>query len=110
MERGQWEGARAIGMSDRQAMTRIVLPQAIKRMVPVFLERFVELLKMSTIASTVSYADILYQAQDLSQKTYRPLEIFTVAAVMILVTITIASQLTRIVERRMAQSGETTAH
>jgi polar amino acid transport system permease protein len=109
VERGQWEAARAIGMSEREAMRRIILPQAIKRMIPVFLERLVELLKMSTIASTISYADILYQAQDLSQKTYRPLEIFTAAAVMILVVITIASQLTRLVERRMARSGETTA-
>ncbi len=109
IERGQWEGARAIGMSERQAMRRIILPQAIKRMIPVFLERMVELLKMSTIASTISYADILYEAQDLAQKTYRPLEIFSVAAVMILIVITIASQLTRLVERRMARSGETTA-
>lgn len=109
VERGQWEAGRAIGMSERDAMRRIILPQAIKRMIPVFLERLVELLKMSTIASTVSYADVLYQAQDLSQKTYRPLEIFTAAALMILVVITIASQLTRLVERRMARSGETTA-
>jgi len=45
IERGQWEGARAIGMSDAQAMRRIILPQAVKRMIPAFMERAIELMK-----------------------------------------------------------------
>src|SRR6185503_9911673 len=45
IERGQWDGARAIGMTHAQAMRRIVLPQAIKRMIPAFLERSIELMK-----------------------------------------------------------------
>ena len=56
LERGQWEAARALGMRHRDAMRRIVLPQAVKRMIPVFLERAIELLKTSTIASTISYS------------------------------------------------------
>ena len=44
IERGQWEGARAIGMTRPQALRRIVLPQAVKRMIPAFLERAIELM------------------------------------------------------------------
>ena len=51
LDQGQWDGARAIGMNYPQTMRRVILPQAIKRMIPVFLERAIELFKTSTIAS-----------------------------------------------------------
>jgi polar amino acid transport system permease protein len=110
VERTQWEGARAIGMTSRQAMRRVILPQAVKRMIPVFLERLVELLKMSTIASTISYPDLLFRAQDIAQATYRPLEVFTVTALLYLVVIAATSEATRRVERHLARSGEGTVH
>ena len=110
VERTQWEGARAIGMTSRQAMRRVILPQAVKRMIPVFLERLVELLKMSTIASTISYPDLLFRAQDIAQATYRPLEVFTVTALLYLVVIVATSEATRRVERHLGRSGEGTVH
>jgi polar amino acid transport system permease protein len=108
IERGQHEAARAIGMSRAQTMRRIVLPQAIKRMFPAFMERSIELLKTTTLVATVSFADLLYQANELAQKTFRPLEVFTVAALIYFVFITIASALAHRLERRLAASGELT--
>ena len=67
-------------MSTRQAMRRVVLPQAVKRMIPAFLERAIELMKTTTLVATISYADLLFQANEVAQKTFRPLEVFTVAA------------------------------
>ena len=49
IERGQWDGARAIGMNHAQALRRIVLPQAVKRMIPAFMERAIELMKTTTL-------------------------------------------------------------
>ena len=109
VERGQWEAGRAIGMSQRQLMGRIVLPQAIKRMIPAFLERSVELLKTTSLLATIAYADLLYQATQISQQTFRPLEVFTVAAVIYLIIILPISFLVRSAERRFAASGESTA-
>jgi polar amino acid transport system permease protein len=106
VERGQWEAARAIGMSKAQAMRRIVLPQAVKRMFPAMMERSIELLKTTTLVATVSYADLLYQANELAQKTFRPLEVFTVAALIYFVAISMFSFLGSRVERRLARSGE----
>jgi polar amino acid transport system permease protein len=106
IDSGQWGAARGLGMSYGQAMRRIILPQATKRMIPVFLERAIELLKTSSIAATISYADLLFVAQDLAFKTFRPLEIFTAAAVMFFLVILLASQLTRLLELRLARSGE----
>ncbi len=106
VERGQWEAARAIGMTPRQALRRIVLPQAVKRMIPAFLERAVELMKTTTLVATVSYADLLFQTNEVAQKTFRPLEVFTVAALIYFVVIFAASSLVHRVEKRMAVSGE----
>lgn len=110
IERGQWEASRAIGMSESQAMRRVILPQAVRRMIPAFLERSIELMKTTTLVATVSYADLLFQANELAQKTFRPLEVFTVTALIYFVVIFAASLLVHRVERRLAVSGETTAH
>ncbi len=106
VDKGQSEAARAIGMSKAQAMRRIILPQAVKRMFPAMMERSIELMKTTTLVATVSYADLLYQANELAQKTFRPLEVFTAAALLYFATITLVSALGALVERRMAQSGE----
>lgn len=106
VEKGQSEAARAIGMSKAQAMRRIILPQAVKRMFPAMMERSIELMKTTTLVATVSYADLLYQANELAQKTFRPLEVFTAAALLYFLIITLVSMLGALVERRMAQSGE----
>jgi polar amino acid transport system permease protein len=110
IERGQWDGALAIGMSRRQALARVVLPQAVKRMIPAFLERAIELMKTTTLVATISYADLLFEANEISQKTFRPLETFTVVALTYFVVIFGFSLLARQFERRLAVSGESTVH
>jgi len=110
VERGQWEAARAIGMTYRQLLRRVVLPQAVKRMIPAFLERAIELMKTTTLVATVAYADLLFEASDIAQKTFRPLEVFTAAAAIYFVVIFAASRLVQVSERRLARSGESTAH
>lgn len=110
IDRGQWEAARAIGMTHGQAMRRIILPQAVKRMIPAFTERSIELMKTTTLVATVSYADLLFQANELAQKTFRPLEVFTVTALIYFSFISVVSLLVHRLERRLAVSGETTAH
>jgi len=108
VERGQWEAARAIGMKRPQAMRRIILPQAVKRMIPAFTERAIELMKTTTLVATVSYADLLYQANELAQKTFRPIEIFTATALIYFVVIFGLSLIVQAVERRWAISGDNT--
>lgn len=108
IEKGQWEAARAIGMSGPQCLQRIILPQAVKRMFPALMERSIELMKTTTLVATVSYADLLYQANELAQKTFRPLEVFTVVALIYFVAISLVSGLAHLLERRFAASGEIT--
>lgn len=108
IDRGQWEASKAIGMTRNQCLKRVILPQAIKRMIPAFMERSIELLKTTTLVSTIAYTDLMYQANDIAQRTFRPLEVYTVVAVMYFVLIFVFSQLSIIVERKLAKSGEGT--
>ncbi len=110
IDRGQWEAAKAIGMDRKRTLRRIILPQAVKRMVPAFLERAIELMKTTTLVSTISYADLLYQANSIAQSTYRSLEVFSIAAAIYFVVIFACSIGVRRIERYMARTGETTAH
>ena len=108
VERGQWEAARAIGMNPRQTLQRVVLPQAVKRMIPAFMERAIELMKTTTLVATVSYADLLFQANEVAQKTFRPLEVFSAAALLYFVVIYAFSLMAGRLEKRLAVSGEGT--
>jgi polar amino acid transport system permease protein len=101
IEAGQWEGAKALGMRHSQLMRRVILPQALVRMVAPFVERSFELTKTTALASTLAYADLLYQAMQVNSRTFRPLEVYTTVAVMYLLLLVIASALARQAERRL---------
>lgn len=109
VESGQWEAGFAIGMTRRALLIRVILPQAVKRMIPAFMERVIELMKTTTLVSTIAYSDLLFQANAIAQRTYRPLEVLTVAAAMYFAVIFPVSLLVRQLERRLAVSGESTA-
>lgn len=110
IDHGQWEGAKAIGMTRSQSLKRVILPQAVKRMIPAFMERSIELLKTTTLVSTIAYTDLMYQANDLAQRTFRPLEVYSVVALIYFVLIFSVSQFSILIERRLARSGEGTVH
>src|SRR5204863_2298649 len=93
IDRGQWEAGKAIGMTHAQSMRRIILPQAVKRMIPAFMERAIELMKTTTLVATISYADLLFAANEVSQQSFRPLETYTGVALSYFVVIFEASQL-----------------
>ena len=103
IERGQWEAASALGMSRRKALTRIIVPQALRRMVAPFIERSFELTKTTALASTLAYAELLYQAQQVNSITFRPMETYTTIAVMYFLLLFSASMLARVAEARLSK-------
>jgi polar amino acid transport system permease protein len=82
IERGQWDAARAIGMRHVDVLRRVILPQAIKRMIPPFLNQSIIQLKNTSLVSTIAVADLLYQGQLITSATYRPLETYTTVALI----------------------------
>ncbi len=78
---GQIEAARALGMRPYQVLRRIVLPQALKRMVPPLMSQSIMQLKNTSLLSVLAVPDLLYQGQVIAHETYRPLELYTFIAI-----------------------------
>ncbi len=99
---GQWEAGRALGMSRLRLLRRIVLPLAVRRMVPAFTNRAVELAKNTSVASIITVHELMHTARLFSSQNYLPLETFTVVAMiyfMLIYPFTLASYA---LERRFA--------
>jgi polar amino acid transport system permease protein len=104
IEPGQWEAAKAIGMTGVQALRRVILPQAIRRILPALTNRGVEIFKMTTLASVVAYVELLQQGKLLASLSFNPLEVYTVVAAIFLILLYPIVRLTYAVERRLARS------
>ena len=104
IDRGQWEGARAIGMTQAQALRRVVLPQALRRMLPPLTNRSIEIFKMTTLASTVAYVELLQQGKLLASLEFNPIETYTVIAIVFFVCLLPLVQATYAIERRLRRS------
>lgn len=87
IDKGQWDAARAIGMGYFQMMRRIILPQAVRRMIPPFINEFANLIKLTTLGSVLAVNELLHESENLINNTYRPLEIYTAVAVVFAIMI-----------------------
>lgn len=87
IDSGQIDAGRSLGMTHGERMRRIVLPQAIRRMVPPLMNQSIIQLKNTSLASVVTVAEMTYQAQSLSSSTYRSLEVYTTVAVLYLLLV-----------------------
>jgi polar amino acid transport system permease protein len=104
IERGQWDAARAIGMRRGQVMRRVILPQAIKRMIPPFMNQSITQLKNTSLVSTIAVSDLLYQGEIITATTYRPLEVYTSVAIIYFGVLFPLTLLAQLVEKRLAAS------
>ena len=104
IERGQWDAARAIGMRRGQVMRHVILPQAVKRMIPPFMNQSIIQLKNTSLVSTIAVADLLYEGQMITAATYRPLEVYTMVAVLYFVVLFPLTLMAQGVEYHLARS------
>lgn len=100
--RGQVEAAQALGLRPGQAMRLVILPQAIRRILPALGNQFIYVLKMSSLISVVGLQELTRRANELTIVEYRPLEIYTLLVLEYLVLILVVSWLVRRLERRLA--------
>ncbi len=103
IEPGQWDAARALGLRWRHVMRLVVLPQAVRRMVPPFMNQSIIQLKNTSLVSTIAVPDLLYQGVLITADTYRPLETYTVVAIIYFVLLFPATRLVQWYEQRLAR-------
>lgn len=102
VDRGHVEAARSLGMSAWLTMRRIILPQALRRMLPAMANQFIYLVKSSALASVIGLGELTRRANELTTALYRPFELYTFLAVEYLVILLVLSQAVRTLERRLA--------
>lgn len=102
--RGQYEAAKSVSLNYRDTMRFVILPQAIRRILPALGNQLVYMLKMSSLVSVIGMQELTRKANELSVSEYRPLEIYTVLVLEYLVLILVVSAFVRRLERRMQAS------
>ena len=105
INRGQYEAAHSISLNYFDTMRFIILPQAIRRILPALGNQLVYMLKMSSLVSVIGMAELTRKANELVVSEYRPLEIYTILVIEYLVLILIVSAGVRWLERRLT-AGE----
>ncbi len=101
VEVGQMEAARSLGLPYWRAMQRVVLPQAIKTMIPTIINQFIITLKDTSILSIIGFPELVNTAKNVVANTFMSFQTWGIVAVMYLVVILILSKLSKILERRL---------
>ncbi|MBZ0162725.1 MAG: amino acid ABC transporter permease [Notoacmeibacter sp.] len=104
VDKGQREAAAAIGMSGPQSMRYIIMPQAVKKMLPAFINQSVIQVKNTSLLYAISIAELTYMTSVVNSETYRPLESYTLAAIMYFCMLFPLTQIADQFERRMRRS------
>lgn len=104
VDKGQMEAGRSLGMSKSMTMRLIVLPLAVKNILPALCNEFVTVIKETSIISYIGVTDLFYIANAVSSMTYKSFEsMLAVALIYFVITFTL-SKLVRLLERRLSQS------
>lgn len=101
VDKGQMEAARSLGMPYWRAMRRVVLPQAIRTMIPSIINQFIITLKDTSILSVIGFPELVNTAKNVVAITYKSAQVWFIVGVMYLIVITILSRVAKLVERRL---------
>lgn len=101
---GQMEAARCVGMSHWTAMRCVILPQAVRNILPALCNEFVTIIKETSILGMVGIVELMFRAQSIATQTYIFLEPYVIAAIMYFIVVFPLSKIISAVERRMSKS------
>jgi polar amino acid transport system permease protein len=103
VDTGQHEAAQAIGMTRLQSLQRIILPQAMRVVLPPVGNEFIALIKATSLASVIQYPELLHAAENIYYANSRVIELLIVAGLWYLVIVSILTPLQMLLERRFAR-------
>ncbi|MBU9724765.1 amino acid ABC transporter permease [Diplocloster modestus] len=101
VDQGQMEAARSLGLPYGRAMRKVVLPQAIRTMIPSIINQFIITLKDTSILSVIGYADLIKVAKAIIARNFEAFRMWLIVALMYLIVITVLSKIAKAIERRM---------
>ena len=104
IHKGQREAALSLGMTELQVMGLVVLPQAIRRILPPLAGQFISLIKDSSLVSIIAVTDLTYVAKNIVTTTFRAFEVWLAISMFYFFLSFALSQAVRLLEKRLAQS------
>ena len=104
VDKGQWEACETLGLSYKQTMRLVILPQAFKRIIPPMISEFITLIKDSSLISCIGAVELLKSAQVVGAQYYDVMSPYCIVAVYYLIMTISISYLGRYVEKRLAES------
>jgi polar amino acid transport system permease protein len=105
VDAGQYEAAEAIGMGRIQALRRIILPQAMRVVIPPLGNEFISMVKATSLASVIQYPEVLHNAENIYYANSRVIELLIVAGLWYLLVVSILTPLQILLERRFARGA-----
>lgn len=102
VNKGQMEAARSLGLPYGVAMRKIILPQAIRIVIPSVLNQFIITLKDTSILSVIGCGELMRQGDQIVSRNFRSFETYAIVAIMYYVVVTILTKIFRIIERRLS--------
>ncbi|WP_409176369.1 MULTISPECIES: amino acid ABC transporter permease [Brevibacillus] len=103
IDKGQMEAARSLGLTHGKAMRLVILPQAVRRMIPAFVNQFIVTLKDTSLLTVIGIRELMNSGEIIISSNFRSFEIWAVVAVFYFLMIYILSLLSRSLERRFAK-------
>ena len=104
VEKGQTEASRSLGLTSNQTMRHIIMPQAVKNILPAMGNEFVTLIKETSVASTIGVADLMYASKIVQSTSFQPFDPLVIVAGIYFVFTFSLSQLIGVFERRLAHN------
>lgn len=101
VDKGQMEASRSLGLPYWRSMQRVVLPQAIRTMIPSIINQFIITLKDTSILSVIGFPELVNTAKNVQANTFMSFQTWAIVAVMYLIIITLLSKLAKLLERRL---------
>ena len=103
VDAGQYEAAQAIGMGQMRALRRIILPQAMRVVIPPLGNEFISMIKSTSLASVIQYPEVLHSAENIYYANSRVIELLIVAGLWYLLVVSILTPLQMLLERAYAR-------
>ena len=106
---GQTEAARSLGMSHAQSMRHVIVPQAIRRVIPPMLNDFIALMKDTSLVQVIGYVEVVRAGREVQAETFNSSALTLGAVMFIIVTIPLARVVDRLIARQQAQTRRAVA-
>lgn len=104
VDKGQWEAAKSIGLSKKNMMTRVILPQAVKNILPALCNEFISTVKGTSLASVFFVGELMTSYKSVQSATFLALQSLTIVGIIYFILNFVLSRLLRLLERRLMLS------